>query len=141
MLVPLIAQTRPGLESAQMLKPLAEHWTSYSGDYSGKRYSALKQINQTNVKNLTLAWVSKVAGGSGGRGGGGRGGQAAGTPQTFVGGEGTGEVVVAGATTVKGSILEVNGVLYVTAPDNAWALDAHDGHELWHYFWKTQGGS
>ena len=29
-------------------------------------------------------------------------------------------------------------MLYVTAPDNVWALDARDGHELWHYFWKTQ---
>jgi len=135
MSVALVAQ-KPGLDSAQLLRPLADAWTSYSGDYSGKRYSALKQINQTNVKNLSLAWVSKVAGGPG------RGGPAApGTPQTFVGGEGTGDVVVAGATTIKGSILEVNGILYVTAPDNAWALDAHDGHELWHYFWKTKGGT
>jgi alcohol dehydrogenase (cytochrome c) len=138
--VALVAQNRPGLDSTQMLKPLAEQWTSYSGDYSGKRYSQLKQINQTNVKNLTLAWVSKVAGGPGG--GGGRGGPPApGAPQTFIGGEGTGDVVIGGATTIKGSILEVNGVLYVTAPDNAWALDAHDGHELWHYFWKTKGGT
>ena len=35
----------------------------------------------------------------------------------------------------------VNGVLYVTSPDHVWALDAHDGHELWHYFWKTKGGT
>ena len=26
-------------------------------------------------------------------------------------------------------------------PDNAWALDARDGHEIWHYFWKTRGGT
>ncbi len=26
-------------------------------------------------------------------------------------------------------------------PDNAWALDARDGHELWHYYWKTRGGT
>src|SRR5262249_28207033 len=26
-------------------------------------------------------------------------------------------------------------------PDNTWALDARDGHELWHYFWKTRGGT
>ena len=42
-------------------------------------------------------------------------------------------------TQIKGAVLQVNGVLYVTAPDNVWALDARDGHELWHYFWKTQG--
>jgi alcohol dehydrogenase (cytochrome c) len=35
----------------------------------------------------------------------------------------------------------VNGTLYFTTPDNAWAVDARDGHELWHYFWKTKGGT
>ena len=35
----------------------------------------------------------------------------------------------------------VDGTLYVTTPDNAWALDARDGRELWHYFWKTRGGT
>ena len=38
-------------------------------------------------------------------------------------------------------MLSVDGTLYVTAPDNAWALDARDGRELWHYFWKTRGGT
>src|SRR5262249_52326764 len=136
-----------GLDPAKLLKPLAEEWTSYSGDYSGKRYSALTQINQSNVKNLTLAWVSRMsgapstpAGGRGGRGGGGRGGPGGASTLT-IGGEGDGTVVVADAMSLKGSILQVNGVLYVSAPDHAWALDAHDGHELWHYFWKTKGGT
>ena len=35
----------------------------------------------------------------------------------------------------------VNGVLYVTSPDNGWALDARDGREMWHYFWRTRGGT
>ena len=35
----------------------------------------------------------------------------------------------------------VNGVLYVTSPDNGWALDAQDGRERWHYFWRTRGGT
>jgi len=34
----------------------------------------------------------------------------------------------------------VNGILYFTAPDNTWAVDARSGHELWHYFWRTRGG-
>ena len=42
---------------------------------------------------------------------------------------------------VKGTPLMVNGVLYVTSPDNAWALDARDGRELWHYFWRTKGST
>ena len=32
-------------------------------------------------------------------------------------------------------------MLYVSAPDNAWAIDARDGRELWHYYWKTKGGT
>ena len=35
----------------------------------------------------------------------------------------------------------MDGILYVTTPDNTWALDAHDGREIWHYFWKTRGGT
>ena len=34
----------------------------------------------------------------------------------------------------------LNGVLYFASPDNAWAVDARSGKELWHYFWKTTGG-
>jgi len=134
----LAAAPDGGLDPATLLKPLADQWPSYSGDYTGRRYSALTQINQSNVKSVTLAWTSRLAAGAGG-GGGGRGGD--GGAQTIVGGEGTGDVVVGGATQIKGAVLMVNNVLYVTAPDNVWALDAHDGHELWHYFWKTKGGT
>jgi alcohol dehydrogenase (cytochrome c) len=49
-----------GVAPADLLKPLADSWPTYSGDYSGKRYSALKQINKTTVKNLTLAWVARL---------------------------------------------------------------------------------
>src|ERR1700757_2440052 len=69
------------LDPASLLKPLGESWPTYSGDYSGKRYSSLTQINQSNVKNLTLAWTSRVTPGTGG----GRG-----SAPTFVGGEGAG---------------------------------------------------
>ena len=48
---------------------------------------------------------------------------------------------MAAAANVKGSILQVNGVLYVTAPDYVWAIDARDGRELWRYVWKTRGGT
>ncbi len=122
-----------------LTKPLGESWPTYSGDYSGKRYSSLTQINQSNVKNLALAWVSRVAGGA--ETGGGRSG--AGVP-TIVGGEGTNEVDLGpfgGGTNVRASILEVNGILYLSAPDNAWAVDARDGRQIWHYFWKTKGGT
>jgi len=115
-------------------KPLADSWPTYSGDYSGKRYSTLAQINQSNIKTMTLAWTRRMVAGpppSAPR--------APGEAPVITGGEG--DVVFGGATQVKGSILAVNGVLYVTAPDNVWALDANDGHLLWRYFWKTKGGT
>src|SRR5580698_4022575 len=72
-LIPGIASAQ-GLSAADLLKPLANDWPTYSGDYSGKRYSHLTQVNKSNVKNLTLAWTSRMTVGAGGGGGGGRGG-------------------------------------------------------------------
>jgi len=34
-----------------------QNWLSYSGGYSSQRYSLLKQIDPSNVKNLELKWV------------------------------------------------------------------------------------
>lgn len=34
-----------------------QNWLTYSGTYSGQRYSALKQIDSSNVKNLEMKWV------------------------------------------------------------------------------------
>ena len=49
-----------GARSHDIVKPLGttDDWPTYSGDYSGKRYSALTQVNQSTVKDLTLAWNS-----------------------------------------------------------------------------------
>ena len=123
--VMLTGQTR-GVAPGELGKPLADSWPTYSGDYSGKRYSSLKQIDQTTVKRLGLAWVAKVTAGPGApgmgmfrRGGGG------GAP-VIVGGEGPADFPPVPAN-IKGTPLMVNGTLYVTTPDNTWALDARDG--------------
>jgi len=134
--VVLLAQGR-GLDSAKLLKPLSDEWPTYSGDYSGKRYSLLTQISRLTVKNLTLAWSVRLTGGSV-EGGGDRGGGGA---NLIIGGEGTGDFPVGGPPVIKASALMVDGTLYLTAPDNGWAIDARDGRELWHYFWKTRGGT
>jgi alcohol dehydrogenase (cytochrome c) len=132
----LLAQGQ-GVEPAGLQQPLKDSWPTYNGDYTGKRYSSLSQINQSNVKNLTLAWMTRLTPGAGGGGGfRGRGGAA----EVITGGEGPGNIP-AGGGSIKGSVLEVGGILYVTMPDNAWAMDAIDGRELWHYFWKTKGGT
>jgi alcohol dehydrogenase (cytochrome c) len=36
---------------------VGETWPTYNGDYSGRRYSSLTQINKDNVKSLKLAWA------------------------------------------------------------------------------------
>ena len=45
-----------------------------------------------------------------------------------------------GGLQIKATPLMLNGILYFATPDNAWAVDARSGKELWHYFWKTTGG-
>ena len=54
----LLAQSR-GLDPAAQLRPPADSWPTYSGDLTGRRYSPLKHIDKTNVKQLSLAWVSR----------------------------------------------------------------------------------
>ena len=136
----LLAQGR-GLDPGRILKPLSDEWPTYNGDYSGKRYSLLTQINRLTVKNLTLAWTARLTGGSVDGGGGFGGGRGGGGANLTIGGEGTGDYPAGGPPTIKASALMVDGTLYLTAPDNGWAIDARDGRELWHYFWKTRGGT
>jgi acido-empty-quinoprotein group A len=110
-------------------KPLAGSWPTYNGDYSGRRFSALTQINQATIKNLEPAWTYTLNTGDG--------------PGTQTGGEGP--APIKGVATepadrvVKASPLMVNGMLYFATPDHVWAVDARDGHELWHFLWRTRG--
>ena len=100
------------LDPAKLLQPPTDTWPTFNGDYSGRRFSPLKQITAENVKNLGLAWVYHANTGGGNPFG----------PQ------------------IKSTPLEVNGVLYFTLPDHTWAVDARTGRELWHFKWETKGG-
>jgi len=95
----LVAQSPQGLDPAMMLKPPADSWPTYHGDYSGRRHSELAQITPDNVHQLTVAWTFQT-------------GSAAG---------------------IKASPILVNGVMYVTMPDNMWAIDARTGRQIWRY--------
>src|SRR6266700_3634492 len=130
------------LDPAVLTKPATDSWPTYAGDYSQRRYSTLTQIDTTNVRHLSLAWVSRLTAGAGG----GEGGFfAPPAPATITGGVAETPLSIPGSTSgsprLSGSILQVNGILYITAPDNAWAMDALDGHVLWHYWWKSRGGT
>ena len=133
------ASLPPLLPPAQLLQPLQNSWPTYSGDYTGQRYSALRQVDKSNVGHLSLAWTTRLNG----EVRDGRARSPFAPPSaiiTSVGGEGKGDYAIP-PPAVKGAVLQVDGVLYVTSPDNAWAFDARTGAELWHYFWKTRGGT
>ena len=37
--------------------PAGTDWTSYNGDYTGRRYGSLNEINATNVRKLRASWI------------------------------------------------------------------------------------
>ena len=45
------------LDQSKLLKQPTDTWPMYNGDYSGRRYSPLTQINNLNVKSLALTWA------------------------------------------------------------------------------------
>jgi alcohol dehydrogenase (cytochrome c) len=100
-----------GLDPAKLLQPPVDSWPTYNGDYSGRRFSTLTKINDSNVKSLSLAWVHPIDSG-GDRFGG----------------------------IMKATPLVVNGVMYFTIPDKVWAVDARTGREIWNYTWPSKGG-
>src|SRR5471032_2528306 len=91
--------------SAQTLPPDAirnprpDSWPTFHGDYSGRHYSPLKEINAQNVHNLTLAWVNQISM----------------TPGRNIGGPGP--APVGGFANTRCAPLMVDGVLYVTEPN------------------------
>src|SRR5665213_3103255 len=105
------------LPPTDIVHPKPDSWPTFSGDYTGRRYSPLKQINSENVKDLTLAWMSRI--------------NVAGQP-TYTGGDGP--VTTTNANS-SGTPLLVNGVLYMTEPNAMFAIDARTGREIWHYEW------
>ncbi len=117
-----------GLTSGEILRPAQDSWPVYGGDYSGRRYSPLKQINKESVKSLKLAWTSDPLATGPGAG-------------VITGGDPRGNEVPAGTGTVRGSPLLVDGVLYVSGPNNVWALDARSGKMLWRFYWRHRGGT
>ena len=79
--------------------PVTRDWPSYNGDYTGRRYSGLNQINTANAGKLAARWIFHARNSD----------RLEGTPQVF------------------------NGIMFVTAANDAFAIDARTGLTLWHY--------
>ena len=91
---PSATDTRPRTWRA----PQPGDWLTYNGDLSANRYSALNQINVTNVSRLHLKWLF---------------------PIPYFG--------------LEVTPLEADGLMYVTGPNQVYAIDALTGAEIWKY--------
>jgi len=101
-------------------------WPTYHGDYSGRHFSSLHQVTRENVKHLSLAWVYRTHI----------------SPQgAILGGDPDQgpENESAQGPTIKSIPLMVDGVLYFSVPNHAYAVDAATGREIWHYIWRGRG--
>src|SRR3954465_7102171 len=59
-----VSAAAQGGDSAMLLKQPTDAWPTYNGDYSGRRFSPLNQINAGNVHTLSLAWAARFTGGN-----------------------------------------------------------------------------
>jgi alcohol dehydrogenase (cytochrome c) len=107
---PVAAAVTPDRLARARAEP--ENWLTYYGAYDGQRFSALDQIDASNVARLGVAWVFQY---------GGVGLSA--TPATYA---------------YEATPLVVDGVMYVTGYDGLiWALDAVTGEMLWQHHHAT----
>jgi len=83
--------------------PVGKDWVTNGGNLTNQRYSALKQIDTTNVKQLKGAWMTRVKGSGFG-----------------------------GKYSFEATPLVKDGVMYiVTGNDDVFALNAKTGEILW----------
>lgn len=114
------------------LSEVSTEWPTYHGDYSGRHYSRLDQINAGNVRQLSLAWVHRLETSTRGAIVGGATSQAARGKPADDGGH---------RQQIKAIPLMVDGVLYFSIPNHAYAVDARTGKTIWHYYWKSDRGA
>ena len=104
-----------GIPFSRILNPKPGDWLTYNGTLSGTRYSKLHQINAANVNKLGLKWTFSIPLWS------------QFLPDTPYFRE---NMRYFGLETVP---LVADGIMYVTGPNQAFALDARTGQEIWHY--------
>jgi len=104
-LPPLPAPVLPLVTTQDLLDGLKHpgRWLTYSGDYSGKRHSPLKQITVDNVHRLAAQWTWQAEGMAIGRG-------------------------FESTPLVMDGVLYITG-----NNNMAWAVDARTGRQIWRY--------
>jgi alcohol dehydrogenase (cytochrome c) len=89
-----------------VVQPPAANWISYNGDYSGRRYSSLAEINPGNLAGLRAEWVFHAR----------------------------------DSKRLEVTPLVVDGMMFVTASNDVFALDARTGRMVWHHSWPISEG-
>ncbi len=103
------------VEFSKILDPKPGEWLTYNGNLNGNRYSRLTEINTTNIHKLALKWSFSIPLWS------------QFLPDTPYFRE---NMRYFGLETVP---LVCEGIMYVTGPNQVFALDARTGLEIWHY--------
>ena len=106
---------RGSIDFSAILNPKPGDWLTYNGSLSGNRYSELNEINATNLQKLGLKWTFSIPLWS------------QFLPDTPYYRE---NMRYFGLETVP---VVAGGIMYVTGPNQAFALDARTGHQIWHY--------
>jgi alcohol dehydrogenase (cytochrome c) len=101
-----VAATNAGVISATvnvtpeaLHAPAGANWPSYNGDYSGRRYSSLRQINRANAGQLRAQWVFHVR----------------------------------DSRDLEVTPIAMDGILFISAANDVYAVDARAGRTIWHY--------
>ena len=92
----LLRETTPGRYRAVTSQ---SGWTTYNGQISGNRYSALTEITADNVARLAPQWVFTLP----------------------------------NVSQVQVTPVVVDGLMYVSAANDLYALDAGSGRQVWNY--------
>ena len=91
---------------ALLRSPVAKDWITNGGNLTNQRYSTLKQIDRTNVKQLKGAWMTRLKGSG-----------------------------LGGKYSFEATPLVKDGIMYVvTGNDDVFALNAKTGEFLWEYW-------
>jgi len=107
---------QPGdIDFSRILHPAPGDWLSYNGKLDGNRYSELTEINTANVRHLTVKWTFSIP----------LWRELLPDTPYFIE-----NMQYFGLETTP---LVADGVMYVTGPHQALALDALTGREIWAY--------
>ena len=87
------------VSGADLTAQAGRNWPSYNGDYTGRRYSAQKQLTPANVHKLAPQWVFHTR----------------------------------ATDRLENTPVVMDGIMFVTAANDCYAIDARTGRVIWHY--------